>query len=580
MNFYAKLNHAIAVNRSRLVVGLDPNPEMMPGGDESGEYRDYQLADLRAWLQQVVVQTGDRVCAYKPTLGFFIALGQAGLELLEEILRSIPAAVPVILDAKHGDLNTSTAIARLAFERWQVDAIVLDPFAGQDGIAPFSIYSEKGIFVNCHTSNPSATEIQNYPSPDRPLYQHISREARTWGTPDTLGFEVGTADAAILGAIRQIAPERLILARSIWSEGSDLEAIVRAGSQPNGEGLLLPVPQDWLRLPELPQLVTRLNLRLDAIARIDRHRKKHPVATLSPSAGANATHATHATHTAHAAQAEPIAETLIPGLEKASLDPGFAQTSFAQTSFTTAQVTPAQLKLAQVKTVNQAKPIADRPSTQAAALEQARSLQQTTSTTSRQRQLIRDLYANNCILFGEFVQSAGETFPYYIDLRQIISTPPLFQQVLHAYAEILETLHFDRIAGIPYGSLPTATGLSLMLHYPMIFPRKEVKAHGTRRLIEGEFHPGETIVVIDDVLITGKSIVEGIGKLESAGITVRDVVVLIDHERGVTDRIRNLGYTPHAVVTLSQISRTLYELGLIDEEQLAKMQHIVAHPRS
>jgi len=183
------------------------------------------------------------------------------------------------------------------------------------------------------------------------------------------------------------------------------------------------------------------------------------------------------------------------------------------------------------------------------------------------RDLIWQLYDLDCILFGEYVQASGATFPYYIDLRKIISNPQLFHQVLHAYAEILKDLTFDRIAGIPYGSLPTATGLSLRLHHPMIFPRKEVKAHGTRRAIEGHFHPGETAVVVDDILITGNSVMEGAAKLESAGLIVNDIVVLIDHESGVKDRLKESGYRAFSVLTLTEIAETLYRSNRIDRMQ-------------
>jgi uridine monophosphate synthetase len=181
--------------------------------------------------------------------------------------------------------------------------------------------------------------------------------------------------------------------------------------------------------------------------------------------------------------------------------------------------------------------------------------------------LILDLFDIGCLLFGEYVQASGATFNYYIDLRQIISSPNIFHQVLHAYAEILKTLQFDRIAGIPYGSLPTATGLSLLMHYPLIYPRKEVKAHGARRLIEGEYKPGEKIVVVDDVLITGKSVLEGIEKLETSGLTVTDVVVLIDHGAGVKQRLQDKGYTAHAVLEISEITETLYHAARINEQQ-------------
>jgi len=540
-NFHTKLHRAIVANRSRLVVGLDPNPEMMPGGDESGADRHYRLDDLRTWLRQTIAKTYDRVCAYKPTLGFYLALGAPGLTLLEEILLEVSqcrfsaeageCCVPIILDAKHGDLNTGTAIARLAFERWNVDAIVLDPYAGQDALVPFAVYPDKAVFVNCHTSNPSATAIQNYPSPDRPLYQHVTREARRWGTPDRLALEAGTSDPAVLAAIRAIAPERTILARSVWSEGSDLDALLAAGlgsglgadlgaGRTTGVGdLLLPVPQDWLRCDDLDRRVARLNLHVDAIERIARNRAQHDIQYGGPRAAAPA---------------------------GAGLDGRSSPSSSPSSSATL----PAR----------SATPRSFDPSVLA-------------SLSPDRYDLIAQLYDADCILFGDFVQAAGDTFPYYIDLRQIISNPPLFQAVLDAYASILRTLTFDRIAGIPYGSLPTATGLSLMLEHPLIFPRKEVKAHGTRRAIEGEFHPGETIAVIDDTLITGKSIIEGIGKLESAGLRVTDLVVLIEQGCGVMPWVARHGYRPHAVLSLAQIAHGLYDLGCIDAAQFEAMQH-------
>ena len=181
--------------------------------------------------------------------------------------------------------------------------------------------------------------------------------------------------------------------------------------------------------------------------------------------------------------------------------------------------------------------------------------------------LILQLYDIGCLLFGEYVQASGATFSYYIDLRKIISQPQLFHQVLNAYADILKTLNFERIAGIPYGSLPTATGLSLMLHHPMIYPRKEVKAHGTRRLIEGTFQSGEKVVVVDDILITGKSVKEGAEKLTSSGLIVEDIVVFIDHEQGVKDKLKEDGCNAYSVLTISEITETLYEAGRIKEQQ-------------
>jgi uridine monophosphate synthetase len=478
MNFFDKLNAAIARNQSLLFVGLDPNPEMMPARLSSKGDTESIIAGAWDWLQFLIAQTSDLVCAYKPTLGFYEALGAQGLELLEQTLKAIPAHIPIILDAKHSDLNTSTIFARTVFEEWHVDAITLSPYAGQDNVAPFLVYPGKAVFVLCCTSNPAAIALQHYPTTESPLYLQVVRQAKNWGTPEQLGLEVGTTVPDVLASIRAIAPERLILARSIWAEGSDPNKILAAGLNAHGEGLLIPVPQDMLA-------------------------SDHP--------------------------AEEIRSL------REEINQARVQVSLSGST--------CSVWLPDVCLLNQ-HPYLD---------------------------LILQLYDIGCIMFGNFVQASGATFPYYVDLRQIISKPQIFHQILSAYANILKDLSFDRIAGIPYGSLPTATGLALRLNCPMIFPRKEVKAHGTRRLIEGNFHPGETVVVVDDILISGKSAMEGAAKLKSAGLNVHDIVVFMDHEQGVKDRLREHGYRAHAVLTISEITETLYQAGRINEEQFSAL---------
>ncbi|MGB5710688.1 MAG: bifunctional orotidine-5'-phosphate decarboxylase/orotate phosphoribosyltransferase, partial [Waterburya sp.] len=127
MNFTDKLNQAIAINHSLLIVGLDPNPEMISPNYLQGE--ESLIQSIEAWLLWVISSTSDRVCAYKPTLGFYQALGIEGLQLLERILAAIPPSIPVILDAKHSDLNTSSVFAKTIFEQWGVDAVTLTPYA-------------------------------------------------------------------------------------------------------------------------------------------------------------------------------------------------------------------------------------------------------------------------------------------------------------------------------------------------------------------------------------------------------------------------------------------------------------------
>ncbi|MBW4574050.1 MAG: bifunctional orotidine-5'-phosphate decarboxylase/orotate phosphoribosyltransferase [Aphanothece sp. CMT-3BRIN-NPC111] len=479
MNFFDKLNGAIARNQSLLFVGLDPNPEMMPTHYGSPDDSESIINSLWEWLQFIITETSDLVCAYKPTLGFYEALGAQGLELLHQTLAAIPAHIPIILDAKHGDLNTSTILAQTVFAQWQVDAITLSPYAGQDHVAPFLVYPGKAVFILCCTSNPAAVALQEFPTSESPLYLQVVKESKTWGTPEQLGLEVGTTVPDVLARIRAVAPERFILARSIWAEGGDLTQTLAAGLNANGDGLLIPVPLDML---------------------INKH----------------------------------IGEEIASLREEVNQ----ARTQVIREGYT------CDLWMPDVCLLNQ----------------------------HPQFDLILQLYDIGCIMFGNFVQASGATFPYYIDLRKIISNPQIFHQILSAYADILKHLSFDRIAGIPYGSLPTATGLSLRLNRPMIFPRKEVKAHGTRRLIEGNFHPGETVVVVDDILISGKSAMEGAQKLKSAGLNIHDIVVFMDHEQGVKDKLRENGYQAHAVLTISEITETLYQAGRIDEEQFRALQ--------
>ncbi|MCC0178919.1 bifunctional orotidine-5'-phosphate decarboxylase/orotate phosphoribosyltransferase [Waterburya agarophytonicola K14] len=478
MNFTDKLNQAIATNHSLLIVGLDPNPEMMLLKYLS-EDNNTLIERIEAWLLWVIQSTCDRVCAYKPTLGFYQALGIPGLQLLERILTAIPPSLPIILDAKHSDLNTSSVFARTIFTQWRVDAVTLTPYAGQDHSAPFLVYSDKSVFILAHTSNPQAEVLQRYPNLEQPFYLKVVEEAQSWATPEQLYLEVGTTNTETLTKIRAIAPERTILLRSLWSNNNNLESLIKIGLNSTGEGLLIPIPQDLLANNTLAEEVAHLNQTINNY----RQKKCDRAATC---------------------------EIWTPDVCLLDRHP--------------------------------------------------------------HQDLILELFDIGCLLFGEYVQASGATFSYYIDLRKIISNPHIFNQVLKAYSDIVETLEFDRIAGIPYGALPTATGLALNLQRPMIFPRKEVKAHGTRRLIEGNFNPGETVVVIDDILISGKSVMEGADKLKSAGLKIKDIVVLIDHEGGVKDRLASNGYCAHSVLGISEITETLYQSGRIDREQYLSFQ--------
>ena len=147
------------------------------------------------------------------------------------------------------------------------------------------------------------------------------------------------------------------------------------------------------------------------------------------------------------------------------------------------------------------------------------------------------LLSAGCIKFGDFTLKSGLKSPIYIDLRQIISHPSLLARVAEAYLPILQRLTFNRLAGLPYAAIPIATAISIAGNYPMIYPRKEAKSYGTKAEIEGEYHAGETAVIIDDLATTGGSKFEAIEKLTGAGLVVKDVVVLVDRQSGAKESL-------------------------------------------
>jgi uridine monophosphate synthetase len=184
------------------------------------------------------------------------------------------------------------------------------------------------------------------------------------------------------------------------------------------------------------------------------------------------------------------------------------------------------------------------------------------------RSLADSLLEAGCIKFGEFNLKSGLKSPIYIDLRLIITYPKLLEQVGAAYLPLLEKLRFDRIAGLPYAAIPIATAISLAGNYPMIYPRKEVKAYGTKAEIEGEYHAGETVVVIDDLATTGGSKFEAIEKLAGAELLVKDVVVLVDRQSGAKESLAEAGYAIHAVLTIREMLDHWEMTGKVEKEKI------------
>ena len=189
-------------------------------------------------------------------------------------------------------------------------------------------------------------------------------------------------------------------------------------------------------------------------------------------------------------------------------------------------------------------------------------------STDELSSLADGLLSAGCIKFGEFTLKSGLKSPIYIDLRLIISFPHLLAEVAQAYLPIVSSLQFSRLAGLPYAAIPIATAISLAGNYPMIYPRKEVKTYGTKAEIEGEYHAGETILVIDDLATTGGSKFEAIEKLTGVGLVVKDIVVLVDRQSGARESLEQAGYSMHAVLTISQMLDYWETTGKVEKDKI------------
>jgi uridine monophosphate synthetase len=151
------------------------------------------------------------------------------------------------------------------------------------------------------------------------------------------------------------------------------------------------------------------------------------------------------------------------------------------------------------------------------------------------------------VKFGTFTLKSGLTSPIYIDLRIPVAYPRLLAAIGQSFLPLMAGLEFTQLAALPYAAMPIGSAVSLAGNIPMIYPRKESKAYGTKADIEGVFKAGEQVVVIDDLITTGDSKFEGFAKLESGGLKVKDVVVLIDRESGGAELLEKSGYSLYSV---------------------------------
>jgi uridine monophosphate synthetase len=469
MGFFTTLEMRARQIDSLLCVGLDPHPaDLTAPTPESA----------RQFCLRLIEATADLALAFKLNAAFFEAFGPQGLAVLREVIAAIPPGIPVILDAKRGDIASSAeAYARAAFEALKADAITASPYLGRDSLAPFLEDPERGVFLLCKTSNPGSADLQDLTvlpgpglSPLR-LYEQVAILAQDWNRNDNLGLVAGATHPEALRGVRALAPNLWILAPGVGAQGGELHEALRAGLRRDGSGLLIPVSRGLSRAQ---------NPRAAARKLVDEIRKQ--------------------------------------GME----DRG--------KGVITSPLTPIPYPL---------------------------------------NLLANDLLNGGCVKFGRFTLKSGLVSPIYLDLRQLVSYPVILARAAAAYAEILHGLSFDRLAALPYAALPIGTAISLQNGWPLVYPRKEAKGYGTQAEIEGIFSAGETVVVIDDLATTGGSKFEAIEKLAGAGLSVRDVVVLIDRQSGASESLAQAGYQMHAVFTLTDLLDYWDQTGQVPAEQIS-----------
>lgn len=467
-SFFDKLTHAISSKNTLLCLGLDPDPtrysEHFPNINHDPEQA------LITWAEGLLGVLPE-VCCVKPNIAFYEQFGTDGLRALEQTIAIIPEDIPILLDAKRGDIgNTASAYAKAAFEVLGVDAITVNPYLGVDALVPFWDYAGKAVFVLCHTSNPSATSVQHHGTP--PLFEQLAHLAKTWGNPEQLGLVVGANQPEALARVRELLPEHWLLTPGVGAQGGNMTALT-AGLFHDGSGLgaIVPISRGILYADDPLEAARAFNTSLNTV------RHDAPLAAPRPT----------------------------------EYDP-----------------------------------------------------------------LIKQLFEVGAVQFGEFTLASGNTSPIYLDVRRLMASPELLRTAAQAYARLLAPLDYDLVAGVPYGALTIGTAVALEVGVPLVYPRKEVKGYGTKRQVEGQFSPGQTVAVIEDLITSGGSVLRAAQQLQHEGLQVRDLLVLIDREQGGKKTLEQAGYRLHAVLKMSDLLTSLHTQGFIDGQQVDAVTRYLA----
>ncbi len=236
MTFTQQLAAAWQTNNSLLCVGLDPDPAKFPAHLKG---RDDAIFEF---CKGIVDATADLACSFKPQIAYFAARrAEDQLEALIEHIHARHPGIPVILDAKRGDIgSTAEQYAVEAFERFKADAVTVNPYMGRDSVEPYLAYPDKGVILLCRTSNAGGSDLQFLDVGGEKLYERVARlAAQEWNTTGQIGLVVGATFPAEIARVRALIGDMPLLVPGIGAQGGDIEATVKAGRTGNGTGLMI-----------------------------------------------------------------------------------------------------------------------------------------------------------------------------------------------------------------------------------------------------------------------------------------------------------------------------------------------------
>ena len=188
------------------------------------------------------------------------------------------------------------------------------------------------------------------------------------------------------------------------------------------------------------------------------------------------------------------------------------------------------------------------------------------------KEFFLECYKLGIIKFGRFTLKSGIESPFYVDLRPLASDPKILKNLANYLLDMLPLDNFDLICGVPYAALPMATAMSLESYIPLIIKRKEAKEYGTKKMIEGIYQKGQNCLLVEDVITSGKSLVETIAEIEQEDIKVADIVVVLDREQGGKQLLEGRGYRVHTLFNISEVCSILQENGELSDDEVERIQ--------